>query len=256
MSVDFPIYISEVKVFNSHNVKHKMTAVEPRNFCSLTYRHSGKVFISDEKNALVCESGGVTFMPRGVAYNTEVIEDTDITAVHFNLVGANMPESPIVIPSVNNTLRAIFSSLEATIGDSSAHFLQMSILYELFHELNKNHGSLSEKSASHKITRAKEIIEKRFCEPLFSIDSLADEIGVSTAYLRRVFRSAYGISPIKYLKDMRIKMAMHLLLTESFSVVKVGELCGYSSTSYFIQDFHKLAGESPAQYRNRLSATP
>lgn len=256
MNGNFSIYISEVNVFNSHNVKHKLTAVEARDFYSLTYRHSGKVFISDEKNALVCESGGITFMPRGLAYNTEVIEDTDITAVHFNLVGASLPKSPIVIPAANSTLRAIFSSLGGTIGNSSAHFLQMSILYELFHELNKNHGSLSEKAVSHKISRAKAIIEQRFCDPLFSIDSLADEIGVSTAYLRRVFRSTYGISPIKHLKDMRIKRAMHLLLTENFSVIKIGKLCGYSSTSYFIQDFHKFAGESPAQYRNRLSATP
>lgn len=256
MNGEISTYITDVNVFNSHNVKNKLTAVEPRDFCSLTYRHSGKISISTDKSSLVCESGGITFVPRGVAYNTEVIEDTHITAVHFNLIGADLPDYPIVISAANKTLRAIFASLECTIPDSSARFLQLSILYELLHELNKNHGTLSDKAVSGKISRAKEIIEQRFCDPVFSIDALAEEINVSTAYLRREFHAAYGASPIKHLKAMRIKRAKHLLLTEKVSVVKVGELCGYSSTSYFIQDFHNLTGESPAQYRNRLSATP
>ena len=103
---------------------------------------------------------------------------------------------------------------------------------------------------------SKDIIEKRYSDSLFSIESLASENGISTTYLRREFNRAYGISPISYLKDIRIKRAIQLLLTQDLTVTKIAKMCGYSSTSYFIQDFHKAIGESPLEYRNKLSTTP
>ena len=132
----------------------------------------------------------------------------------------------------------------------------LSLFYELLHELKNIKQAQSDKVISTKISTAKELIEKRFSDPYFSVESLADEIKVSTAYLRREFNLAYGIAPIKYLKDVRIKHAMHALLTDTASISKIAIACGYTSTSYFIQDFHKTVGESPTQYRNRLKATP
>jgi transcriptional regulator GlxA family with amidase domain len=68
--------------------------------------------------------------------------------------------------------------------------------------------------------------------------------------------SENGQAIIAYLKDVRIKHAIQLLLTFNLTVTKIATACGYSSTSYFIQDFNKVIGESPTEYRKRLISTP
>ena len=255
--MDNLIYISDIVVFEAINRKNKPELVDGRNFFSLTYRHSGKISVSCDGNELISKADTVTFIPRNMSYTPEVFEDSHITGIHFNFPSADIPLSPAVINLGGNSARisALFKSLIKAC-DSSKHLFMLSLFYELLHELKNIKQAQSDKVISTKISTAKELIEKRFSDPYFSVESLADEIKVSTAYLRREFNLAYGIAPIKYLKDVRIKHAMHALLTDTAPISKIAIACGYTSTSYFIQDFHKTVGESPTQYRNRLKATP
>ena len=103
---------------------------------------------------------------------------------------------------------------------------------------------------------AKAMIEDAYSDPFFSIEGLAEELKISTTYLRREFCRATGLSPIAYLKDARIRRASQLLLSQDITVGEIAARCGYSSISYFIQDFRKKTGESPSQYRSRLRAAP
>ena len=256
MDTDFPLYISNICVFEFYNKMHKPLFVEGRDFFSLTYRHKGKISIKYGDTELISPPDTITFVPQGVSYTTEIFEDGHITAIHFNIFGNAFLDTPKVIPVNNPRIRGLFSALSQTINDTSCNFKQISLFYELLDELNKSNRKSIYKTVSQKIKNAKTIIENRYSDSLFSIESVAEEIQISTTYLRREFHRAYGISPITYLKDIRIKRAMQLLLTHNLTVTKIAELCGYSSTSYFIQDFHKVLGESPTEYRNRLSATP
>ena len=255
LNTDFNIYITDISVFELYNRKQKPAFVNSRDFCSLTYRHRGKISIKYDEAELISASDSITFVPRGVSYTTEIFEDVHITAIHFNFIDTFF-DTPKVIPVNNPKIRALFSALSQTINDSSCHFKQLALFYELLDELNKTNPKSNYKTVSSKITNAKTIIENRYSDSLFSIESVAEESQISTTYLRREFHRAYGISPVAYLKNIRIKRAMQLLLTHNLTVTKIAEMCGYSSTSYFIQDFHKVLGESPTEYRNRLSTTP
>ena len=252
----FPFYITDITIFEKRQKQHAPTFVNGRNFCSLTYRHRGKVSIKSGETEFISSADTITFVPKGVAYTTEIFEDVHITAIHFDFIGAELPNIPTVIPVNNPKVRSIFSSLSKSTYDGSSHFTKMALLYELFDKINGTNYSLDNNLVSEKIIRAKHIIESDYSYSLFSIESLAERIKISTTYLRREFNRAYGISPLAYLKDIRIKHATHLLLTHNLSVTKIAEMCGYSSTSYFIQDFHNALGESPNQYRNRLRTTP
>ena len=88
--------------------------------------------------------------------------------------------------------------------------------------------------------------------PELSVSSIADTLGVSTAYLRREFAAAYGKSPISFLKEVRISNAQNLLRSEYLTVSEIAEHCGFRSASYFIQDFRRATGKSPGEYRRSL----
>lgn len=262
MDTNLPIYITNyitnILVFESYSEKHKPLFVPARKFYSLTYRYSGKISISCGGETTVSTPNTITFVPKGVGYTTEILEDTHIIAIHFDFTGADAPPLPCVInPSKeSDRIRAIFQSLARTINNAALNFMQLSLLYELLHELKSINQKQSDKMIPEKICKAKEIIEVNYSDPFYSIERIAEDVKVSTTYLRREFKSAFGHSPIKYLKNVRIKAATKLLLTRNMTIAEIAAACGYTSTSYFIQDFHKIMGDAPNQYRNKLILTP
>lgn len=252
MKSDSTLYITDIMIFEAHVAKNKPIFVNGRNFYSLSYRHKGKISISWDEEELISAEDCVTFVPKNVSYTTEVLEDTHMTVIHFDITSTKYANTPKVINVTDPYIRKLFLSLTK----KETHFSQLSAVYNLLSELSNNTLCTSAKVVPEKIAKAKELIDICFSDYSFSVEGVAEKIKISSAYLRREFHSAYGISPIKYLKDVRITAAKRLLLSESCSVSEIAKRCGYTSASYFIQDFHKLVGESPNQYRQKLSVTP
>ena len=132
----------------------------------------------------------------------------------------------------------------------------MSILYEIISELQRFSQKEKRSVIPKKIRKAKEIIEDNSGDPYFSVESLVEELSVSASFLRREYRAAYGTSPKRYLKELRLSRAKELLLTDKHTVSEIAAICGYTGISYFIQDFHKFVGTSPSQYRKQMWQTP
>lgn len=248
-------YINNIEYFKVLSVKHTPRRVEGRSFCSLTYRYSGKVTVSVADSELVSERDSVTFVPKSLPYVTEVVEDSSFIGIHFDVPDEALPSEPIVIHDVGGAIRALFESLLKRHDGLAAELMRTANLYQLLVQLLLRTESASE-SVPKRIEAAKEIIELRFHDPYFSISELCGELGVGTAYVRREFASAYGRSPINYLKELRIRNAKELLLSMKISISEVARLSGYSGLSYFIQDFRKTVGESPGEFRKRICSAP
>ncbi|WZL81157.1 AraC family transcriptional regulator [Vallitaleaceae bacterium 9-2] len=83
-----------------------------------------------------------------------------------------------------------------------------------------------------------------------SLDQLADTIDVTTYYLCKLFKSAFGLAPIKYLTQLRIQHAKELLLTKaSYPVWQIAQSVGYRDTSYFCHVFKQNELLSPTAFR-------
>jgi len=85
----------------------------------------------------------------------------------------------------------------------------------------------------------------------FSLEELAESIGVSRSYLSRIFKMDTGISPWDYLNRFRIQKAKELLLLTDESITAVAADVGYEDASYFSRVFLELAGCSPRAYRQQ-----
>jgi AraC-like DNA-binding protein len=247
--------VSEVYVFKGEAKASKRIAVRARDFHSISYRHSGKAYFKIGDIEIVSEANSITFMPKGISYETEVLEDTQTTVAHFKLDRDIEFRNPAVLAADDKELAHLFEKLlrRNRLG-SSVNFSVMAAFYELLAKLESIERMKSREAIPKKISSAREQMLQRFSDPLFSIDTLAESIGVSASYLRREFSRAYGKSPIAYLKELRIRNAKILLHSGYMSIAEVAEQSGFSSTSYFIQVFHKTVGCSPARYRteNRI----
>ena len=144
--------------------------------------------------------------------------------------------------------------MQAFHADEAIDYHCISSFYELLWRLRGlESGEESEKSKiPHKIHLAREYMYECSGDIQFSIASLASRLGVSSSYLRKEFSKAYGKSPIAFLRELRVANAKSIMSSEFLSIAQIAEQSGFSSASYFIQVFHKLVGESPDKYRQRL----
>lgn len=101
------------------------------------------------------------------------------------------------------------------------------------------------------ITRAVEYLESNFDKKI-SLDDLAHEMNYSSYHFLRIFKAETGITPFKYLMNIKIEKAKIMLKKTNLSVEQIGNSCGFESNSYFTQAFSNMTGVSPSTYRRRF----
>lgn len=245
--------VTEVSAFYVAARKSDKVTVNARDFYSLTYRYSGKITVETEAEKLVSGEKSVTFIPKGLDYKTEILDDMRMAVVHFKLDRDIDFRNAATVNIDHAGIPLLFEKLiSVSHTDRPIDFHAMATFYELLSRLEEHSGRENARQIPEKIRRARKSIERKYNDPALSIASVADSLGVSTSYLRREFSRAYGVSPIAFLQDVRVTRAKNMLESGVLSVGEISEQCGFASPAYFIQVFHKKIGESPDRYRRRL----
>ena len=104
-----------------------------------------------------------------------------------------------------------------------------------------------------KIRLAKQIIIERMSEPP-SLQSLADEVGLSLKRLKDGFKQLYGMPVFQFLLDHKMELARQILSSGAQNVNEVGLKLGYSTSSHFIAAFKKKYGTTPKKYIMSVSS--
>ena len=92
------------------------------------------------------------------------------------------------------------------------------------------------------------------CEEKLTLNTLADNIGFSSAYLCDLYRKKCGIQLFAFIKQVRIGMACYLLRTTSLPVHAVSLRVGYEDNSHFCREFKNAMGVTPNAYRQNQEA--
>lgn len=80
------------------------------------------------------------------------------------------------------------------------------------------------------------------------VASVARHVGTTPSTLDRLFRDALGMSPGRYLQQMRLQEAKRLLACTSFSVKEICTNVGIADPNYFCRLFRLREGVSPITY--------
>ncbi|MBO5224409.1 MAG: helix-turn-helix transcriptional regulator [Clostridia bacterium] len=75
---------------------------------------------------------------------------------------------------------------------------------------------------------------------------------MSEGHFTKAFKTAYGITPLKYKTKLQTDHAKFLLASTSLKVSAVSALSGFCDPLYFSRVFKKNTGYSPEQYRKNL----
>ena len=82
-----------------------------------------------------------------------------------------------------------------------------------------------------------------------SLDSVADKMNVSIAYVSKRFKKLTGQKYIDYVHEKRIEMARKELLNNDVKISEISEKVGFYSVGTFIRVFKKIEGMTPSEYR-------
>ncbi|WP_052889534.1 AraC family transcriptional regulator [Thermogemmatispora carboxidivorans] len=94
-------------------------------------------------------------------------------------------------------------------------------------------------------------LRRHFAEPL-RVESLARELGMSVSSLHHHFKAVTGLSPLQYLKQLRLQEARRLMLNEGLDATSTAFRVGYQDVSHFNRDYRSLFGQPPARDIQRL----
>lgn len=86
----------------------------------------------------------------------------------------------------------------------------------------------------------------------FSLDDLAAVHKISKYRLCREFSRCYGLSPIKYLNQIRIQNACLLLVSGDMHINEIAAAVGIENTNHFIRLFKQQQDMTPMQYRQSV----
>jgi two-component system response regulator YesN len=99
------------------------------------------------------------------------------------------------------------------------------------------------------IRRAREYLEVHYSDHETSLESLAAHLGLTPAYLSKLFKTETGRNYSEELADLRMEKARDLLRSTNLRSSEVGVRVGYPNPQYFATAFKKATGTSPSEFR-------
>ena len=137
-----------------------------------------------------------------------------------------------------------------------APLLQREILVRL---LAGRHGPQLQRlvavgSPSQQVVQSMAWLKMNFTQPVLA-DDLAASVHMSPSTFRQHFRAVAGMSPMQYLKQLRLQEARQLMLNQGIDAGTAGVRVGYESASQFSREYARLFGAPPLRDIRRMRET-
>lgn len=98
------------------------------------------------------------------------------------------------------------------------------------------------------LRQATAVVEAHLDDEDWSIDPFATELCISHTVLYQKLKSAVGLSPIEFIREVRLKKACQLIREGHHNIASISYMVGFSDPKYFTRVFKKRFGTPPSQY--------
>ena len=98
------------------------------------------------------------------------------------------------------------------------------------------------------LEKIEESVNGSISDPDFSVEHLLSVVNMSRSQLYRKFKALLNKNPSEYIRILRLKYAVKLLMKQEYSVNEIAYMSGFGNVSYFITCFKKYFGKSPRKY--------
>lgn len=134
-----------------------------------------------------------------------------------------------------------------------SYFATLSAITKILSLEFSNVEYVENSSAHETFTQSvKQQIDLNYTNPNFHIEAVAQMLYVSHAHMSRIFKEVMGISPVRYLIEVRLNYAAKLLDSPEMKVKDLCEACGFGDEAHFMKSFKKKFGVTVNEYRKNV----
>jgi AraC-like DNA-binding protein len=108
---------------------------------------------------------------------------------------------------------------------------------------------------AHRIIESMHFIRERHADKL-TVEALARRAAMSASHYAHRFRAVARVSPMRYVREVRLDRARTLLLTGDARAGEVATHVGFESPAHFTREFKRRYGVPPSRYRPSESSAP
>jgi len=108
---------------------------------------------------------------------------------------------------------------------------------------------------SDTLQTAKRYLDSRVREDV-TLEDVAMQVNMSKYYFVGLFKTAYGVTPMRYHKLARIEKAKEMIQYTQASISEVAEAFGYPDVQAFSRAFRQVEGVPPTYYRPGKARDP
>lgn len=221
-----------------------------RNFSALSFRLRADAVLRTRTGAHRMTDHSVAYVPARLDYD-RVAEVDEMIVVHFEAIDYSTHEIETFTPRDPERLQVLFERIRDLWEQRAVGYRHRcaAVLCEILAECYVQNFVAEQKPS--RIRRSVDYLQAHFRQSDLTVGALAERSFMSEVYFRKLFREEFGISPQRYLIELRIRHAVGLISTGYYSLKEVADLSGYRDYKYFSTEFKRIMGVSPSEYRYR-----
>ena len=96
-----------------------------------------------------------------------------------------------------------------------------------------------------------EFMEEQMDNAELTIDEFAEKLMLSRTIFYRKLKSIIGLTPVDFIREIRIKRAVQLIDSSEYNFSQVAYMTGFNDPKYFSKCFKKVIGITPSEYKEK-----
>jgi AraC family transcriptional regulator, arabinose operon regulatory protein len=222
---------------------------------------AGAISLETADGNYVLEPGTLWLIPGGVSARYRCVKPMHLNWVHFNVFV--IPEidllrggPPRAMPADAASVKSFHAMLlAARTNEPMALATAIAVLGQMVAPFFSGNWDtlLPEASGLQRLRPAIDRISSQFAGDC-SVDALAACVNLHPVYFSRLFKRTLGVSPARYVTEVRMRRAAIRLTSTDLPVKAIGIECGYADPYHFSRAFKHHTGVSPQAYRLAHSA--
>ena len=226
----------------------------------LAYAFSGRAHYEIAGRAFHIRPGSLITMARGTEHtaNSDNNDPWHFISVAFKMTAANQAPETLLngLPSVSTVpgdVAPLFRQMYAAWSSGDPGYLVQirGLVSTVLFRVIEAH-CMPEMAApnTRRISAITRLMSENYAQT-YSVDQLADRIGLSPSHFRVMFKRVTGTTATTYQQNLKIAKATELLSSGEFNVTETALRTGFRDVYYFSRLFKQITGTNPSQLCRR-----
>lgn len=229
--------------FIVHSKKGREQSRKNRGQFGLSLCLSGQITYTMGAKEFISIPGYGVLLPKGASYQLRGDKEGFFPLINFQCDGLEQQTIAVFPLSDPQACYGDFEFIRSAFQRQDDRLQMYSIFYNLLHRIDR-----AQHPEDLRLSPALDLIQERLGDPGLSNQDIADRMGISEIYLRKLFHTRYQTTPKQYVLQLRLQKAKQLLQETSLNVTQIAELCGFSSVYHFCRAFKEKMGVTPSQF--------